>query len=111
MSSPGPSVRRKIAVDVGDGDDLAPTKVRTMVGAAPVLSAVSLLNGGIGVRALGQPAHPLGSMCVTVIGSFGPDEVYVAPVTWPACRCACASEPSTTRHRRWTVRLSCARRW
>lgn len=107
------------AVDIGDGDDLAPTKVRAVdtktvvevareleAGAArlrarvdrdyeaasgiagavpwwalrPVLSAASLLNGGIGVRALGQPAHPLGSMFVTNIGSFGLDEGYVAPV-------------------------------
>ena len=45
-----------------------------------MLPAVSLLNGGIGVRALGQPAHPLGSMFVTNIGSFGLDEGYVAPV-------------------------------
>lgn len=107
------------AVDIGDGDDLAPTKVRAVdtktvvevareleAGAArlraradadfqktsgiadvvpwwalrPVLSAASLLNGGIGVRAFGQPAHPLGSMFVTNIGSFGLDEGYVAPV-------------------------------
>jgi len=107
------------AVDIGEGDDLAPTKVRcvdtkTVVevarelqdGAArlraradadyetasgiagavpwwalrPVLSAASVLNGGIGVRAFGQPAHPLGSMFVTNIGSFGLDEGYVAPV-------------------------------
>ena len=45
-----------------------------------MLPAVSLLNGDIGVRALGQPAHPLGSMFVTSIGSFGLDEVYVAPM-------------------------------
>lgn len=107
------------AVDIGDGDDLAPTKVhavdtKTVVevarelaagaarlraradsdyettsgiaGAVPwwalrtMLSAASLLNGGIGVRAFGQPAHPLGSMFVTNIGSFGLDEGYVAPV-------------------------------
>ena len=46
----------------------------------PMLAAASLLNGGIGVRAFGQPAHPLGSMFVTNIGSFGLDEGYVAPV-------------------------------
>jgi pyruvate/2-oxoglutarate dehydrogenase complex dihydrolipoamide acyltransferase (E2) component len=107
------------AVDIGEGDDLAPTKVRAVdtktvvdvareleAGAArlraradrdyettsgiagavpfwalrPVLSAASLLNGGIGVRAFGQPAHPLGSMFVTNIGSFGHDEGYVAQV-------------------------------
>ena len=107
------------AVDIGDGDDLAPTKVcdvdgKTVVdvarelaaGAArlraredrdyetsssiarslpwftlrPVLAAASLLNGGIGVPAFGQPAHPFGSLFVTNIGSFGLDEGYVAPV-------------------------------
>ncbi|GAC1440249.1 MAG: hypothetical protein NVSMB55_04170 [Mycobacteriales bacterium] len=46
----------------------------------PMLALASLLNGGIGVRAFGQPAHPLGSLFVTNIGSFGLDEGYVAPV-------------------------------
>ncbi len=46
----------------------------------PMLSLASLLNGGIGIRAFGQPAHPLGSLFVTNIGSFGLDEGYVAPV-------------------------------
>jgi len=46
----------------------------------PLLALASLLNGGIGVRAFGQPAHPLGSLFVTNIGSFGLDEGYVAPV-------------------------------
>src|SRR6476661_8253177 len=46
----------------------------------PVIALASLLNGGIGVRAFGQPAHPLGSLFVTNIGSFGLDEGYVAPV-------------------------------
>jgi pyruvate dehydrogenase E2 component (dihydrolipoamide acetyltransferase) len=46
----------------------------------PVVALASLLNGGIGVRAFGQPAHPLGSLFVTNIGSFGLDEGYVAPV-------------------------------
>jgi pyruvate/2-oxoglutarate dehydrogenase complex dihydrolipoamide acyltransferase (E2) component len=107
------------AVDIGDGEDLAPTKVRDVdgksvvevarelaAGAArlraredrdyrttsgiarvvpwfllrPLLAVASLLNGGIGVRAFGQPAHPLGSLFVTNIGSFGLDEGYVAPV-------------------------------
>jgi pyruvate dehydrogenase E2 component (dihydrolipoamide acetyltransferase) len=36
------------------------------------------------VRAFGQPGHPLGSLFVTNIGSFGLDEGYVAPV--PAAR-------------------------
>ena len=107
------------AVDIGDGDDLAPTKVRgvqaktvaqvsaeldegaarlrdrrdrahtTTTGIAhtvpwwalrPLLATASLLNGGIGVPAFGQPAHPLGSLFVTNIGSFGLDEGYIAPV-------------------------------
>ena len=46
----------------------------------PMLALASLLNGGIGVRAFGQPAHPLGSLFITNIGSFGLDEGYVAPV-------------------------------
>ena len=46
----------------------------------PMLSLASVLNGGIGVRAFGQPAHPLGSLFITNIGSFGLDEGYVAPV-------------------------------
>ncbi|MDX6197481.1 MAG: hypothetical protein QOJ79_632 [Actinomycetota bacterium] len=50
----------------------------------PVIALASVLNGGIGVRAFGQPAHPLGSLFVTNIGSFGLDEGYVAPV--PAAR-------------------------
>jgi len=116
---PFPTQDVAFAVDIGDGDDLAPTKVREVdtksvvevarelaAGAArlrarqdtdyettsgiaravpwfalrPMLSAASLLNGGIGVRAFGQPAHPLGSLFVTNIGSFGLDEGYVAPV-------------------------------
>ena len=107
------------AVDIGSGEDLAPTKVcdvdakrvvdvarELAEGAArlrarkdrgyetsssiartlpwftlrPVLAAASLLNGGIGVPAFGQPAHPFGSLFVTNIGSFGLDEGYVAPV-------------------------------
>ena len=50
----------------------------------PVVLVASLLNGGLGVGAFGQPAHPLGSLMVTNIGSFGLDEGYVAPV--PAAR-------------------------
>ncbi len=46
----------------------------------PLLMVASVLNGGIGVKAFGQPAHPLGSLMVTNIGSFGLDEGYVAQV-------------------------------
>lgn len=46
----------------------------------PMLMLASVLNGGIGIRAFGQPAHPLGSLFITNIGSFGLDEGYVAPL-------------------------------
>ncbi|MDP3712014.1 MAG: 2-oxo acid dehydrogenase subunit E2 [Mycobacteriales bacterium] len=46
----------------------------------PLLWVASILNGGLGVPAFGQPAHPLGSLFVTNIGSFGLDEGYVAPL-------------------------------
>jgi pyruvate/2-oxoglutarate dehydrogenase complex dihydrolipoamide acyltransferase (E2) component len=116
---PFPTYDVSFAVDIGDGDDLAPTKVHDVdrksvaevaaeldAGAArlrarqdrphatatgiahtlpwfalrPVLATASLLNGGIGVKAFGQPPHPLGSLFVTNIGSFGLDEGYVAPL-------------------------------
>ena len=107
------------AVDVADGDDLAPMKVndvdrksvldvareleegaarlrayedrahRTGTRIAQVVpwfalrglvKTASLLNGGLGVRAFGQPGHPLASLFVTNIGSLGLDEALVAPV-------------------------------
>jgi pyruvate dehydrogenase E2 component (dihydrolipoamide acetyltransferase) len=116
---PFPTWDVAFAVDIGQGDDLAPTKVHDVdgksvaqvaaeleAGAArlrerrdrphstatgiahtvpwfalrPVLATASLLNGGLGVRAFGQPPHPLGSLFVTNIGSFGLDEGYVAPL-------------------------------
>lgn len=46
----------------------------------PLLAVASVLNGGLGLPAFGQPAHPLGSLFVTNIGSFGLDEGYVAPL-------------------------------
>lgn len=46
----------------------------------PMIRVASLVNGGLGWRAFGQPGHPLGSLFVTNIGSFGLDEGYVAPV-------------------------------
>jgi pyruvate dehydrogenase E2 component (dihydrolipoamide acetyltransferase) len=46
----------------------------------PLLAVASFLNGGVGVRAFGQPAHPLGSLFITNIGSLGLDEGYIAPV-------------------------------
>jgi pyruvate dehydrogenase E2 component (dihydrolipoamide acetyltransferase) len=107
------------AVDIGQGDDLAPTKVHDVDrksvlqvaaeleggaarlrrsedrahltttriaravpwwGMRPLVATASLLNGGLGLAAFGQPAHPLGSLFVTNIGSLGLDEGYVAPV-------------------------------
>ena len=107
------------AVDIGEGDDLAPTKVHGVdgkttaqvaaeleAGAAklrsredrahststsiaqtmpwwtlrPLMATASVLNGGLGIPAFGQPAHPLGSLFVTNSGSFGLDEGYVAPL-------------------------------
>ncbi len=46
----------------------------------PLLSGASLLHGGLGVNAFGMPAHPMGSLLVTSIGSGGLDEGFVAPV-------------------------------
>ena len=66
--------------------DQAHRTTRTLASVSPwfllrsLLRVASLLNGGIGVRAFGQPAHPLGSLFITNIGSFGLDEGYVAPV-------------------------------
>ncbi|MBW3640638.1 MAG: 2-oxo acid dehydrogenase subunit E2 [Actinobacteria bacterium] len=45
-----------------------------------LLSGASLLHGGLGVNTFGMPAHPMGSLFVTSIGSGGLDEGYVAPV-------------------------------
>ena len=107
------------AVDLADGDDLAPMKVadvdrKSVLDVARELEAgaerlrahqdpahrtgtriaqavpwfalrglvktASLLNGGVGVRAFGQPGHPLASVFVTNIGSLGLQEALVAPV-------------------------------
>jgi len=46
----------------------------------PLLAMASLINGGFGRRAFGQPGFPLGSACVTSVATFGLDEGYVAPV-------------------------------
>ncbi|MDQ6651008.1 MAG: 2-oxo acid dehydrogenase subunit E2 [Actinomycetota bacterium] len=116
---PFPSCDVSFPVDVEDGVDLGPMKVREAdrksvvaiareleAGAArlrarqdtdfatsnrlvevlpgvvlrPLLAVASLVNGGLGRRAFGQPGFPLGSACVTSVGTLGLDEGYVAPV-------------------------------
>lgn len=107
------------AVDIEDGADLAPIKVRDVdvktpleitrelaSGAAraragqdphhsrsawyvrcappwtlrPLLGAASVLVGGLGIGAFGQPGFPLGCAFVSNVGSLGLDEGYLAPV-------------------------------
>jgi pyruvate dehydrogenase E2 component (dihydrolipoamide acetyltransferase) len=106
-------------VDISDGGDLAPVKVRgvdrkspadiarelspgvTRVRAGtdpnhsrsssiirhvpwwtlrPLLNVVSLLVGGLGVSAFGQPGFPFGSALISNVGPLGLDEAYMAPV-------------------------------
>jgi pyruvate/2-oxoglutarate dehydrogenase complex dihydrolipoamide acyltransferase (E2) component len=45
-----------------------------------VAAAASLLNGGLGRRAFGQPGFPLGCAFVSNVGTFGLDEGFLAPV-------------------------------
>ncbi len=107
------------AVDVHDGADLAPVKVRhvdqltplevarqlapkaAQVRAGedpahrrsssivrhlpwwtlrPVLNTASLLVGGLGVPAFGQPAFPLGAAFISNVGTLGLDEAFMAPL-------------------------------
>ncbi len=107
------------AVDVQDGADLAPVKVRRVdqltplevarklapkvasVRAGtdrahsrsssivrhlpwwslrPVLNTASLLVGGLGIPAFGQPAFPLGAAFVSNVGTLGLDEAFMAPL-------------------------------
>lgn len=44
------------------------------------LSLASVVNGGLGRPAFGQPAFPLGSVFVSNVGAFGLDEVLLAQV-------------------------------
>ena len=46
----------------------------------PLLSVASLVNGGLGRPAFGQPGFPLGSAFVSSVGRFGLDEGLLAPV-------------------------------
>lgn len=46
----------------------------------PVLNTASLLVGGLGVPAFGQPAFPLGVAFVSNVGTLGLDEAFMAPL-------------------------------
>jgi pyruvate dehydrogenase E2 component (dihydrolipoamide acetyltransferase) len=50
-----------------------------------VLAFASLWNGGLGLRAFGQPGFPLGGAFVSNVGSLGLDEGFLAPL--PLARC------------------------
>ena len=45
-----------------------------------VLGLASVVNGGIGLGAFGQPRFPLGSVFISNVGAFGLDEVLLAQV-------------------------------
>jgi pyruvate/2-oxoglutarate dehydrogenase complex dihydrolipoamide acyltransferase (E2) component len=107
------------AVDIEQGSDLAPVKVRDVDTLSPVelaravdagarrlrrgedeayrrssmivrllptglmrplISSASLLAGGLGWRAFGQPGFPLGAAFVSNVGSLGLDEAFLAPL-------------------------------
>lgn len=119
-----PRVDVGFAVDVAEGDDLAPATLReadqkTTVEIArevqsivagvragqdrdfatsnriveavpwfvvrPTLALMSLWNGGLGLRSLGQPGFPLGGAFVSNIGSMGLDEGVLAPIPFARC--------------------------
>lgn len=46
----------------------------------PALSFASLVAGGLGRSALGQPGFPLGTAFVSNVGSLGLDEAFLAPL-------------------------------
>lgn len=48
-------------------------------GMRPVLDLASLLVGGFGVPAFGQPARPLGTAFISNVGTLGLDEAFLAP--------------------------------
>jgi len=119
-----PRVDVGFAVDVAEGDDLAPATLRdvdrmTTVEIArevrrivtgvrsgqdrdfavsnriveatpwfvvrPTLALMSVWNGGLGRRALGQPGFPLGNAFVSNVGSMGLDEGVLAPIPFARC--------------------------
>ncbi len=46
----------------------------------PVMGTASLLVGGLGTPAFGQPGRPLGTAFVSNVGTVGLDEAYLAPL-------------------------------
>ena len=46
----------------------------------PLISAVSLLSGGLGIATFGQPGFPLGCAFVSNVGTLGLDEAFMAPL-------------------------------
>lgn len=46
----------------------------------PVISVASLLAGGLGRSAFGQPGFPLGTAFVSNVGTLGLDEAFLAPL-------------------------------
>lgn len=46
----------------------------------PVMGTASLLVGGVGTPAFGQPGRPLGTAFVSNVGTVGLDEAYLAPL-------------------------------
>jgi pyruvate/2-oxoglutarate dehydrogenase complex dihydrolipoamide acyltransferase (E2) component len=46
----------------------------------PVMKFLSMWTGGLGLRAFGQPGHPLGSAFISNVGRFEMHEAYLAPL-------------------------------
>jgi pyruvate dehydrogenase E2 component (dihydrolipoamide acetyltransferase) len=46
----------------------------------PLLAAASVLVGGFGISAFGQPGFPLGTAFVSNVGTLGLDEAFMAPI-------------------------------
>lgn len=74
------------AARLRDGTDAAFSTSSRLVRLVPwwltraVLGVASLVNGGLGRSAFGQPGFPLGSAFVSSVGRFGLDEGLLAPV-------------------------------
>ncbi|KAB7745290.1 hypothetical protein GA707_04960 [Nostocoides sp. F2B08] len=69
----------------------------------PVLAMSSVISGGLGKPAFGQPGFPLGTAFVSNVGTVGLDEAFLAPpaVRPHACLPRCRGHPrARTRHRR-----------
>jgi pyruvate dehydrogenase E2 component (dihydrolipoamide acetyltransferase) len=46
----------------------------------PLIAAASVLVGGFGISAFGQPGFPLGTAFVSNVGTLGLDEAFMAPI-------------------------------